>query len=725
VSTCRSLLGVRRLRLPARAATRPGRGREATVAALGLAVSGLLFGSVAARGPVSVLASSSGSTPAGPWSQFQFDPGLSGYNPNERALTPGTIRKLRETWQFNTGNFVDSSPAVSGGTAYIQSDDGYLYAIGTANRNQEWAFRTANNGSTSSPAVSGGVVFVGTDRENSAGNPRGGEVVAVNAATGRGIWRFPVPEHVVFDASPTVVGDTVYIGSVWDYGSHYTGRLYALRVKTGRLRWSREVGEMYSSPAVANGRVYVTSESGNVFAFDAKTGRVIWKRSIDGGSGFFASPSVSGNMLFTAGVDRMVYGVNLKSGAVKWRYRLPSDDSVSSSLAVAKGLVFVADNRSGVYAIHSKHGTLAWKVLISRTVPYQLSSVAVAGGLAYVGALRGIYAVSIRTGQKVWHADTPGRVEAGPAVVDGTLYVSNEAGGLEAFEVHPHLGPVCIRRHTTVTCTFFQPGEHAWKVPRRVKKIGVVATGGSGGRTINYHGSAGLGAVASATVIVVPSRKLYVEVASDGSDAYGGRGGGGIGGGGDGVNYGGGGGGASGIQLCSLASLGCLFTGTTADPRLIVAGGGGGQASDGVDQMGAGSGGSAGLRTGAGGDGEPGAGGKKADSGGGGGGATEGHPGPRGLNAGSSSPTAGAIRRGGIGGGAGSPFKFAGGGGGGGGYFGGGGGGGGHSTNASASIGAGGGGGAGSSYVKPLISHVVTFQRAKTFNPSVVITYRK
>jgi outer membrane protein assembly factor BamB len=50
--------------------------------------------------------------------------------------------------------------------------------------------------------------------------------------------------------------------------------VYALEASTGALLWSYATGGMVeSSPAVANGVVYVGSDDGNVYAFGLKKGR--------------------------------------------------------------------------------------------------------------------------------------------------------------------------------------------------------------------------------------------------------------------------------------------------------------------------------------------------------------------------------------------------------------------------------------------------------------------
>ena len=64
-------------------------------------------------------------------------------------------------WAFETGDRVLSSPVVSGGTVYVGSADGRLYAIDAETGQEQWAFET--DGPVGSPAVSGGTVYVGSN----------------------------------------------------------------------------------------------------------------------------------------------------------------------------------------------------------------------------------------------------------------------------------------------------------------------------------------------------------------------------------------------------------------------------------------------------------------------------------------------------------------------------------------------------------------------------------
>ena len=67
------------------------------------------------------------------------------------------------------------------------------------------------------------------------------------------------------DSSPAVANGVVYVGS-------YDHNGYALNARTGAKLWSYTTGNeiVHSSAAVANGVVYVSSNDGNVYAFGLK-----------------------------------------------------------------------------------------------------------------------------------------------------------------------------------------------------------------------------------------------------------------------------------------------------------------------------------------------------------------------------------------------------------------------------------------------------------------------
>jgi PGF-CTERM protein len=81
---------------------------------------------------------------------------------NLYALNATTGAKL---WNYTTGSYVDSSPAVANGTVYVGSDDGNVYALNATIGAKLWSY-TTEDAVLSSPAVSNGVVYVGSNDGN-------------------------------------------------------------------------------------------------------------------------------------------------------------------------------------------------------------------------------------------------------------------------------------------------------------------------------------------------------------------------------------------------------------------------------------------------------------------------------------------------------------------------------------------------------------------------------
>ncbi|HSG18509.1 MAG TPA: PQQ-binding-like beta-propeller repeat protein [Anaerolineae bacterium] len=87
----------------------------------------------------------------------------------------------------------------------------------------------------------------------------------------------PVPEDETVVEQLAVADGVVYIGSI-------DGLDYGLDVKDGRLLWSFDTGRpVFLSPAVANDRVFVGSDSGFVYALDGRQRSVVSGQLSDAG----------------------------------------------------------------------------------------------------------------------------------------------------------------------------------------------------------------------------------------------------------------------------------------------------------------------------------------------------------------------------------------------------------------------------------------------------------
>jgi len=77
--------------------------------------------------------------------------------------------------------------------------------------------------------------------------------------TGNILWMTPTGGDVV--SSPAVANGVVYVGS-------FDHKLYALDARTGAILWSSATGDsIYSSPTVIDGVVYIGSQDHHLYAF--------------------------------------------------------------------------------------------------------------------------------------------------------------------------------------------------------------------------------------------------------------------------------------------------------------------------------------------------------------------------------------------------------------------------------------------------------------------------
>lgn len=275
-----------------------------------------------------------------------------------------------ERWRQSLGaeSQVNSSPAVVDGVVYVGSTDGNLYAVDAGTGELSWRrpFKTLGGMVYSSPTVVDGLVYVGSG--NFGAN---GYLQAVDAATGTEQWTFEVAGMVV--SSPAVVDRVVYIGS---YGfANNDGRLYAVDAATGEPRWpqpfvTHRTGPhgralVYSSPAVADGRVYVGSFDGHVYAVDVATGRQTWvfpRPPAPSLQEVWSSPAVTNGIVYIGtgkpsdptDPDELgfLYALDAGSGRVRWQ--LQFDAPITSSPTVVDGVLFMGDHDGNVYAIWDK-----------------------------------------------------------------------------------------------------------------------------------------------------------------------------------------------------------------------------------------------------------------------------------------------------------------------------------------------------------------------------------
>jgi outer membrane protein assembly factor BamB len=249
------------------------------------------------------------------------------------------------------------------------------------------------------------------------------------------------------------------------------------------LNWTGTLGsESFSSPAIAQGVVYIGAQDGKFYAFDAagaancsgtpKSCAPLWTGGPGGSENAFASsPAVVGGVVYVGSLNGMLYAFdaagntncsgNPKICAPLWTGSTGGD--VFSPPTVDRGVVYVASDDGNLHAFDAAGSTNCsgtpkvcaplWTGNLMGTNQNHASP-AVAGGVVYVtiGAVEptgeeftGLLAFDAagntscsgipKTCNSLWSATLSDNfVVSSPAVAGGVVYVGNGDGALHAFD---------------------------------------------------------------------------------------------------------------------------------------------------------------------------------------------------------------------------------------------------------------------------------------------------
>jgi outer membrane protein assembly factor BamB len=280
-------------------------------------------------------------------------------------------------------------------------------------------------------------------------NPSERTLTLRNVPTLEVSWQAQLGKLVDF-SSPAVVNGVAYIGSVdgrlWAYPAAGCGQALCTTPK-----WSSVgLGQIIDSPTVANGVVFVgsqtsdTSNHGKLNAFSASGcgGPVcspLWQGLAGQQSILQSSPTVAKGTVFVGGFDGRLYAFNANGcGAATCPplWRGATGGSIESTPSVAGNVVYVGSDDGKLYAFNAMGcGASNCAPLWSGSLggPVFSSTPAVSGGVVYIGAEHSLsaFAASCSTTHcaPLWQAvDTNLFFNGSPAVANGRVYIGLESG---------------------------------------------------------------------------------------------------------------------------------------------------------------------------------------------------------------------------------------------------------------------------------------------------------
>jgi outer membrane protein assembly factor BamB len=376
------------------------------------------------------------------WSGFHR-----GLNPFENVLNPGNVSGLQEDWTDTfAGSVTFGGPAVAAGARQVIYGDspGTVRSVSQLTGAVSWA-QALGGAVESTPAIDSGRVYV---------HAFDGKVHALNSTTGAILWQTTIGAAGDAYSSPTVVANVVYVGSNDD-------NVYALNGSTGAVIWKGSTGgEIFGSPAVSGGRVFVGSLNGaiNAFAVGCSSGGStcgsLWTDST--ANAVPSSPAVANGVVYIASSGKVLFALNAGTGGVLWSGTLPSVPDVNSP-AVANGLVYIGATSGVLTAFPAACGSGGatcsprWQ---SPALGNEIdSSPAIANGVVYMtaidfsgtGLVMGFPATCSTPCSPLWTASQPGYDVTRPVVSDGMVFAGDLDGNLTAWDL-PAATHVHVRR---------------------------------------------------------------------------------------------------------------------------------------------------------------------------------------------------------------------------------------------------------------------------------------
>jgi len=340
------------------------------------------------------------------WRQYGFTPSHTSFNDSETILTRANVSRLVLLWSGDIGRAVGSAP-ILGYTAIFVANDGRVRALKEQSGERRWVRLSCSGEGTVEPAFGHGILIVGDGGGDLAGYEpatgkqvwcddesgsivsvpavmddtvyitNGVDAIALNQFTGRQHWRFTAADFSPLTTTPAIADGVVYV----------TGRnsVFALDQLTGEKLWRTNLGFQanISAPAVSNGIVYVGGTA--LYALSAADGALIWKNASVGVN--VSTPAIAEGRVFVNSQDPSfgLWAFDANNGAFLWMRERPGESL--ATVTVANGVIYDIAETGELMMFDTKHGLFLGAVADPDGKPFRAdigSQPIVSNGTVYV-----------------------------------------------------------------------------------------------------------------------------------------------------------------------------------------------------------------------------------------------------------------------------------------------------------------------------------------------------
>jgi outer membrane protein assembly factor BamB len=362
------------------------------------------------------------------------------------TATPLVRSVVKPLWTVGLGQQISATLAIADGVIFAGAWDGVLYALDARNQGKKlWNFTVVTTGQIyAPPVVASGLVYThghGTDQIELP-------LYALSATDGSVVWSTgeagSAPPLLSF-STPVVKDGVLYLPS---YGLD-ENLIATFDAATGNYRQSKGPIALLatSTPIIVGNLLYIGATEGYVYALDTSKNLVsVWRTQVASdavvgtplagvdttSTDVDSSPAVANGAVYIGSPDHNLYALDATTGKLLWKYG--TGDAISfSSPAVANGIVYVGSDDRTLHAVDATSGKGLWKYVSGGKIK---SSPLVDNGVVYVGSYdNNLYALDAATGKLRQVYQTNGQVFASPRIVDGVLYFASFDNYVYAFKL--------------------------------------------------------------------------------------------------------------------------------------------------------------------------------------------------------------------------------------------------------------------------------------------------
>lgn len=229
-------------------------------------------------------------------------------------------------------------------------------------------------------------------------------------------------------SSPAVADGRVFVANL-------QGEIQVLDVATGNTRGTFDFGSAIAgTPALENGLIYfgLAHDENSVVCYEVQNAEVRWQAKA---GGVEAAPLLMGKTLYVATLEGRLVALNTFDGTERWVFAVPAGNGLpgihSAPASDSTNLYFGCDD-GNVYAVSADRGRMLWSAGTGGAV---VASPAVTGGSVYVGSLDGaFYAFRAADGSLLWRRDLGAKLFGAQAVDDTAVYVGTTGRAVVALD---------------------------------------------------------------------------------------------------------------------------------------------------------------------------------------------------------------------------------------------------------------------------------------------------